>query len=71
MDEDEDITPAHDYEITATFRTLYPGYCTLEERHRIRKGEYVSKLRRADNPMVSIPGFACRVCALDIPRAKS
>lgn len=68
--EDADITPDHEYEIVALFPSQFGGYCTLEPSHRIRKGDRVSKLRRADNPMISVPGVACSVCTLDIPRAK-
>lgn len=69
--DDEDLIPDHEYEITATFRSQFAGDCTLNQTHRIRKQDWVSKLRRADNPLISIPGVACSVCALDIPRAKA
>jgi hypothetical protein len=68
--DDSDITPDHDYEIVTIFPSQFGGYCTLDDRHRIRKGDRVSKLRRADNPMVSVPGVACQYCTLDLPKAR-
>lgn len=68
---DEDITPEHDYEVVAVFPSQFVGTCNIDERHRIRKGDRVGKLRRADNPMITIPGVACKYCATDYPRAKS
>jgi hypothetical protein len=68
--DDSDLTPDHEYEIVANFRSKFSGYCTLNDSHRIRKDERVSKIRRADNPLISIPGVACSVCSMDIPRAK-
>jgi len=70
MFDDSDIIPDHDYEIVSNFPSQFTGYCNIEERHRIRKGERVSKLRRADNPLVIIPGVACSLCSMDFPRAK-
>lgn len=69
--DDSDITPDHDYEIVAMFPSQFAGYCTLVDIHRIRKGDRVAKIRLADNPLISIPGVACGICALDLPRAKS
>lgn len=68
--DDSDITPDHEYEITSNFPSQFGGYCTLNDSHRIRKGDRVSKLRLADNPLISVPGVACSLCSLDIPRAK-
>jgi hypothetical protein len=70
LEPDADITPDHEYEIVSNFPSQFGGYCNLEESHRIRKGDRVSKIRRADNPLISIPGVTCRICSLDIPRAK-
>lgn len=69
--DDSDIEPDHEYEITAIFPSQFGGYCTIEPSHRIRKGDRVSKIQRADNPMIVIPGVACSVCTLDFPRAKN
>lgn len=68
--DDLDITPDHDYEILAIFPSQFGGYCTIEPSHRIKKGDRVSKIQRADNPMVPVPGVACSICTLDLPRAK-
>lgn len=69
--DDSDITPEHEYEIVAKFPSQFGGYCTIEEGHRYRKGEWVYKLRRADNPMVGIPGVACKFCASEFPYARA
>lgn len=68
--DDDDLMPDHEFEITSNFPSQFAGYCTLNDTHRIRKGERVSKLRRADNPLISVPGVACSICSLDIPRAR-
>ena len=70
-DDDSDIIPDHEYEVTATFPSQFGGYCNIEEGHRFRKGDRVAKLRRADNPMVNVPGVACPICVLDLPRARA
>lgn len=69
--DDSDITPDHDYEIVSIFPSQFGGVCNLEPAHRIRKGDRVSKIRRADNPMVPLSGVACSYCTLEFPRAKS
>lgn len=68
--DDSDITPDHDYEVTAIFAAQFASTCTLNESHRIRKGDRVGKLQYADNPYISIPGVACKYCTTDYPRAK-
>lgn len=68
--DDEDIIPNHEYEIVAMFRSQFSGWCTLVDVHKIRKNDLVGKLQRADNPTVSVPGVACPICCLDIPRAR-
>jgi hypothetical protein len=68
--DDADLIPDHEYEIVANFPSQFTGWCTLNDSHKIRKGDRVSKLRRADNPLVGIPGVACPNCSLNIPRAK-
>ncbi len=69
--EDADIIPDHEYEIVAVFPTQFSGYCTLVDMHKIRKGDRVGKVRRADNPTIVLPGVACKYCILDYPRAKA
>lgn len=67
---DEDIIPDHEYEVINVFPSQFNGFCTLDFGHKIRRGDRVVKLQRADNPLVPVPGVACKICALDIPRAK-
>ena len=67
---DEDITPAHDYEVLAVFPSQFSGVCTLNMTHKIRRGDFVSKIQRADNPFIPISGVACSMCTRDFPKAK-
>lgn len=68
--DDSDIIPDHEYEVSSTFLSQFSGICNLYEGHRIRKGDRIGKLQRADNPMIQLPGVACKWCITDYPRAK-
>lgn len=68
--DDSDITPELEYEVVSIFPSQFAGTCNIDDRHRIRKGDRVGKLRLSDNPMVPIPGVACKYCTTDYPRAK-
>lgn len=52
------------------FRSQFRGVCVVEPRHDIRKGDFVSRVRRADNPNILIRGVACRNCTIDLPRGR-
>lgn len=60
-----------DYEtVGRAFRSAFRGECTIEYRHSIRKGDLVSRVRRADNPHILVNGVACKNCTLMLPRGK-
>jgi hypothetical protein len=53
------------------FPALYPGACTLDYEHPVKRGDKVGKIQYADNPMVPIPGVACKRCTAEIKLANS
>ena len=57
--------------IGGRFRSQFRGTCCVEPRHDIRKGEFVSRVRRADNPAIIVRGVACKNCTIDLPRGKN
>lgn len=58
-----------EFEVVETFNALYTGSCTLDNRHDIRRGTRVGKVRQIDNPLIPIPGVACASCVKFLPRA--
>lgn len=48
----------------------FPSRCTVDYEHKIRTGDQVARVRRADNPMLPVPGVACTLCLKMLPRAK-
>lgn len=52
------------------FEAQFPGRCAIVYEHKIQRGDLVSRVQRADNPMLPVPGVACKVCTRLIPRAK-
>lgn len=61
----------HEYETIARFDAAYPGRCILNEDHKIRRGDKVSRVQMADNPMIPVSGVVCSVCTRTLPRAKA
>jgi hypothetical protein len=60
-----------EYELIGpVFRSSYPGWCTLDSNHRIRRDDRVSRVQRADNPMLPVTGVACSQCVRDLGHAK-
>ena len=60
-----------DYERTGRiFEAAFPGHCTIDYDHPIKRGDPVTRLQRADNPMLPVPGVACKTCTKLVPRAK-
>lgn len=51
------------------FPAQYGGVCTLDYDHRIRRGDRVAKVQRADNPMLIVSGVACKDCIKGMPHA--
>lgn len=60
-----------DYEtLGRAFKSQYSGSCTVEYRHHIKRGDLVSRVRRADNPNILVTGVACKTCTLMLPRGR-
>lgn len=55
--------------IGRTFEAQYHGVCTLDYDHRVRRGDRVARIQRADNPMLPITGVACKNCIAFLPHA--
>ena len=69
-----DLEPTVDedfpYEIVGrAFEASYRGHCNIVYEHKIKVGEKVARVRRADNPMIVVGGVACKICIREIPRA--
>lgn len=60
-----------DYEVLRTFEAQFHSHCLIDENHRVRRGDRVAMVRRADNPMLPVRGVACASCTKVLPRAKS
>lgn len=60
----------HEFEVLARFEAVYPGSCVLNRDHSIKRGDKVSRVRYADNPMIPVPGVACKACTKTLPFAK-
>ena len=60
-----------EYEIVGRlFESQFPGRCAVDWNHRVRKGDVVAHVQRADNPFLPVTGVACGACTKDLPRAK-
>jgi hypothetical protein len=60
-----------DYEVRGRpFETAYPQRCTIDPDHKIKRGELVAKVQRADNPFLPVGGVACKFCIKGMPRSK-
>ena len=57
------------FEILAIFDAQFPGKCIINRDHRIRYGESVARVQRADNPFLPVTGVVCYRCLKMIPRA--
>jgi hypothetical protein len=53
--------------ISRKFRAQYPGWCAVDDDHRIRLGDLVAKIGRSDNPMKPLSGVACQKCVRMLP----
>lgn len=63
--------PDFPYEVVGrAFESMYRGHCAIDYEHKIRIGEKVARVRRADNPLIAVGGVACKNCIREIPRAK-
>lgn len=49
------------------FPAQFPGYCVVNDDHRIRLGDKVARVGRSDNPMRPVSGVACEKCVRLLP----
>lgn len=71
MNDDEDFPEFDQYErIGRLFESGFRSHCLIDYDHPIRKGDKVSKVQRAANPMIPISGVICSSCIHVIPKAK-
>lgn len=61
---------AEEYEVVVTFDALYNSTCTMDNRHDVKKGTRVGRVRLVSNPLLPVPGVACASCTKGMPRAK-
>lgn len=52
-----------------SFEAQYGGVCTIDMNHIVKRKTRVSKVQRADNPMLPISGVACASCTKILPHA--
>lgn len=52
-----------EYEVVGhPFPTQFAQFCRVNYTHKIKRGDMVAKIQRADNPMLPVTGVACKVC---------
>jgi hypothetical protein len=67
IDDAEDI----EYELIGRwFNAAFSGHCALDWEHIIRRNDKVSRVQRADNPMLPVVGVVCPACRILLPHAK-
>ncbi len=67
MDQEEPDSDEIDFEVVRVFQAMYNGVCTIEPAHKIRRGDRVAIVQRADNPMLPVKGVACKACVSILP----
>lgn len=68
----EDDEPDFEYEIIGrTFEAQFPSHCAIDYDHKIKRGDRVGRVQRADNPMIPVPGVACKNCVKMYPRGRA
>lgn len=56
--------------LSRSFEAQFPGRCTLDYDHVIKRGDLVARVQHAGNPMRPVQGVACSKCVKMLPRAK-
>jgi hypothetical protein len=66
--DDDDI----EYELIGRwFNAGFPSHCAIDWEHVIRRNDKVSRVQRADNPMLPVSGVVCTSCMKMLPKAKT
>lgn len=67
----EQIDLEEEFEVLSrSFEAQFPGRCTLDYDHVIKRGDLIARVRHADNPMQPVQGVACSKCVKMLPRAE-
>lgn len=66
---DQEINEAEGFETVAIFEAQFSGHCAIEYGHKVKRGDLVSKIQHADNPMIPVSGVACKSCTRMLPKA--
>lgn len=69
--DDDDGQFGEEYVVIAVFPSQYSGVCNVDDGHRYKKGDYVGKLERSDNPFLPVRGVCCNRCVRTITHKKS
>lgn len=51
------------------FESQFPGHCAVDWDHKVKRGDRVTKIQRADNPLIPVGGVACAKCTKIVPKA--
>lgn len=71
FDEDDDGQFGEEFVIVATFPAKFSGICAADPLHAYKRGDYVGKLERSDNPFIPVQGVCCNRCVRTITHKKS
>jgi len=69
--EDDDGVFGEEFVIVATFPAQFKGICAVDDQHAYKRGDFVGKLERSDNPFIPVQGVACNRCVRTITHKKS
>jgi hypothetical protein len=68
---DDEFEPEDEYELIGRyFEAQFPGHCTIDYEHLIRRGDKVSRVQHSTNPMLPVAGVCCQACFKVLPKAK-
>ena len=49
----------------------FSGRCAIDWDHRIRRGDVVTRVAWADNPLLPVPGVACKNCTKFLKKSRN
>ena len=64
--------PENDYEaIGPLIDAKFSGRCAIVWDHRIKRGDVVTRIARADNPFLPVTGVACANCTKFLKKSRN
>lgn len=51
------------------FRAQYSGFCKVNDAHRYKYGDLVSRIQNSHNPFIPVTGVACKRCWISMEAA--